>query len=100
MISSCTGSSREVIESHLNEFATQGLRTLLLAKRHLTKQELQMFLLLWKRAENTINNDEEASILYNKATNMIEKDFIILGATAIEDRLQDNGKLKHVMTTY
>jgi hypothetical protein len=83
-----TGSSDETIKNHLNEFATRGLRTLLLAKRHLSEASLQTFLVCWNEAQNAMVG--RADLLW-KAAAMIESDFIILGATAIEDKLQDNG---------
>ena len=84
-----TGSTDELLQSHLNEFATNGLRTLILAKRHLSKEALKSFMETWQRAEKAMVNREEK---LEAAAAMIECDFTILGATAIEDKLQDNGR--------
>ena len=83
-----TGSSEAILKTHLNEFASHGLRTLLLAKRHLSKDLLQLFLTQWQAAEKAMENRD---LLLEQAAALIEKDFCILGATAIEDKLQENG---------
>lgn len=79
----------EVLRNHLSEFATDGLRTLLLAKRHLSPQDTQSFLEAWRKAENAVENREA---LRKEAAELVETGFTVLGATAIEDKLQDKGE--------
>ena len=73
-------------QEHLDRFATDGLRTLVLGVRELTQQQFDD----WKAEHHQAaialeNRDEKLDAVYN----MIEKDLTLLGATAIEDKLQD-----------
>jgi phospholipid-translocating ATPase len=71
--------------AHINDFATEGLRTLLYAHRFLDEQEYAG----WKKiyAEATTSLVDRQSLI-EKAADMIERDFELSGATAIEDKLQ------------
>jgi phospholipid-transporting ATPase len=71
---------------HLEDYATDGLRTLCLAMREIPDEEYRQWSAIYNRAATTINNRSEE---LDKAAELIEKDFFLLGATAIEDRLQD-----------
>ena len=73
-------------QDHLDNFAVDGLRTLCLGTRDLTEQEFSD----WKAAHHNAaisleNREEKLDAVYNQ----IEKDLDLLGATAIEDKLQD-----------
>uniref|UniRef100_A0A665URR5 Phospholipid-transporting ATPase n=1 Tax=Echeneis naucrates TaxID=173247 RepID=A0A665URR5_ECHNA len=76
----------DVTTEHLNEFAGEGLRTLALAYKDLDEEYFSE----WKQRHHeasTSLDDREAKLdqLYEE----IEKDLLLLGATAIEDKLQD-----------
>jgi phospholipid-transporting ATPase len=71
---------------HLEDYATEGLRTLCLAMREIPDEEYRQWSAIYNRAATTINNRSEE---LDKAAELIEKEFFLLGATAIEDRLQD-----------
>lgn len=71
---------------HVDEYADAGLRTLLLAYRELTEEEYKEFDEKFKAAKNSVSADRET--LIDEATEMVEKDLILLGATAVEDKLQ------------
>ena len=71
---------------HFQRFALDGLRTLVLGTRDLTEQEFSD----WKAAHHNAaialdNREEKLDQVYNQ----IEKDLDLLGATAIEDKLQN-----------
>ncbi|XP_024893019.1 phospholipid-transporting ATPase ID isoform X4 [Temnothorax curvispinosus] len=71
---------------HLNKFAGEGLRTLCLSVRDLDES----FFNNWKQrhqeaALSQENRDDKLDAIYEE----IEKDMSLLGATAIEDKLQD-----------
>ncbi|RKO83727.1 hypothetical protein BDK51DRAFT_13088, partial [Blyttiomyces helicus] len=72
--------------AHLEEYATEGLRTLCIAYREIPEAEYKRWAAIYERALTTIN-DRAAEL--DKAAELIEKDLILLGATAIEDKLQD-----------
>ncbi|XP_042278201.1 phospholipid-transporting ATPase ID-like isoform X1 [Thunnus maccoyii] len=76
----------DVTTEHLNEFAGEGLRTLVLAYKDLDEEYFSQ----WKQRHHeasTALDDREDKLeqLYEE----IEKDLLLLGATAIEDKLQD-----------
>ncbi|KAJ4392145.1 aminophospholipid translocase [Gnomoniopsis smithogilvyi] len=72
---------------HLEEYASEGLRTLCLAMREIPEQEFQEWHRIFEQASTTMGGDRADEL--DKAAELIEKDFYLLGATAIEDKLQD-----------
>lgn len=72
---------------HVNEYADAGLRTLLIAYRELNEQEYEMFSEKFNKAKSSVSANRDA--LIDGVTEMIEKDLILLGATAVEDKLQN-----------
>ncbi|EED21926.1 phospholipid-transporting ATPase, putative [Talaromyces stipitatus ATCC 10500] len=77
----------EATLQHLEEYATEGLRTLCLAMREVPEDEFQQWLQIHEKAATTVSGNRQEEL--DKASELIEKDFYLLGATAIEDRLQD-----------
>ncbi|KAI1452393.1 phospholipid-translocating P-type ATPase [Annulohypoxylon moriforme] len=70
---------------HIGEFASEGLRTLLFAYRYISDGEYEQ----WKevyRAATTSLVDRQSRI--EEAAELIERDFDLAGASAIEDKLQ------------
>ena len=76
----------EATTQHLEDYATDGLRTLCLAMREIPEDEYRQWNAIYEKAATTINNRAQE---LDKAAELIEKEFFLLGATAIEDRLQD-----------
>jgi phospholipid-transporting ATPase len=76
----------EITTQHLEDYATEGLRTLCLAMREISDDEYRQWSAIYEKAATTINNRSEE---LDKAAELIEREFYLLGATAIEDRLQD-----------
>ncbi|XP_032879147.1 phospholipid-transporting ATPase VA isoform X2 [Amblyraja radiata] len=77
---------RSKTQNYLNQYATDGLRTLCIAKRILHKEEYAHWLEHRLEAESAVENRDE--LLYQSAV-CLETDLQLLGATGIEDRLQD-----------
>ena len=73
------------LQSHLGEFAREGLRTLVLAVRVLTETECKNWMEEYTVASTSIK-DRGAKL--TKAAQNIECGLHIVGATAIEDKLQ------------
>lgn len=71
---------------HLNSFANEGLRTLCLAYRVIDEQEYHQWAAEYLEAATRIHDREDAM---EDCAKKIEKNLSLLGATAIEDRLQD-----------
>ncbi|NXT53522.1 AT8B2 ATPase, partial [Pluvianellus socialis] len=83
--SSCDSLKEETTE-HLNEFAGEALRTLVVAYKNLDEDYFQDWIRRHHEASTALEGREEKlSELYEE----IEKDLMLLGATAIEDKLQD-----------
>ncbi|KAI8603373.1 hypothetical protein EDD21DRAFT_442079 [Dissophora ornata] len=83
------GSENEFVDTtmqHLEEYATEGLRTLCVAMREIPEKEYQNWVQIYDRAATTIQNRSEE---LDRAAELIEKNLFLLGATAIEDKLQD-----------
>ncbi|CAM9001167.1 unnamed protein product [Rhodiola kirilowii] len=74
-------------QSHCNEYADAGLRTLLLAYRVIGEAEYIAFNEKFTRAKNSVS--EERETLIDEVAEEIERDLFLLGATAVEDKLQD-----------
>ncbi|KAK3302169.1 uncharacterized protein B0T15DRAFT_295097 [Chaetomium strumarium] len=77
----------DVTLRHLEEYASEGLRTLCLAMREIPEQEFQEWYQVYDKAQTTVGGTRAQEL--DKAAELIEHDFYLLGATAIEDRLQD-----------
>ncbi|XP_062308024.1 phospholipid-transporting ATPase ID-like [Osmerus eperlanus] len=77
---------KDVTTEHLNEFANEGLRTLALAYKDLEEDYFSQWKQRHHEASTSLEDREEKlDLLYEE----IEKDLLLLGATAIEDKLQD-----------
>lgn len=72
---------------HLEDYASEGLRTLCLAMREVPEQEYQEWKSVFEKAQTTVSGNRADEL--DKAAELIEHDLYLLGATAIEDRLQD-----------
>lgn len=77
----------EATLQHLEEYATDGLRTLCLAMREIAEEEFQEWSQIFDKASTTVSGNRAEEL--DKAAEIIERDFYLLGATAIEDKLQD-----------
>uniref|UniRef100_A0A8C1ZF98 Phospholipid-transporting ATPase n=1 Tax=Cyprinus carpio TaxID=7962 RepID=A0A8C1ZF98_CYPCA len=73
-------------QNYLNLYAADGLRTLCIAKKVLSKEEYASWLQLHLEAETAIQRREE--LLFESALRL-ETNLQLLGATGVEDRLQD-----------
>lgn len=71
---------------HLEDYATEGLRTLCIASREIPEAEYRQWATIYDQAAATINGRGDA---LDNAAELIEKNMLLLGATAIEDKLQD-----------
>ena len=78
--------SNEKLAETLHVFAEQGLRTLVIAYRQLTREDAEKWASDFHDAEVSLTNRAQ---MHDDVAESIEKDLVILGATAIEDRLQD-----------
>lgn len=77
---------RSATQKHLSEYSSQGLRTLVVAARDLKDEELQQWQYKYEDASTSLT--DRATKLRQTASS-IECNLKLLGATAIEDKLQD-----------
>lgn len=71
---------------HLDEFAVTGLRTLCLALRTIEEEEYKIWNSKFHEASISIENKDEK---IDEVAKLLESNLTLLGATAIEDKLQD-----------
>ncbi|KAH9552613.1 hypothetical protein CY35_09G075500 [Sphagnum magellanicum] len=76
----------ETTKMHLAKYGDAGLRTLALAYRVLEEAEYAEWNDLFHTAKTTIGHDRDA--LLDAASDLIEKELTLVGATAVEDKLQ------------
>ncbi|CAL5361204.1 unnamed protein product [Camellia sinensis] len=76
----------EATTKHLNVYGEAGLRTLALSYKKLEEAEYTAWNNEFVKAKTAIGGDREAML--EKISDMMEKDLILIGATAVEDKLQ------------
>lgn len=80
------GELREKTQQHLDLYARQGLRVLVMAKRHLDPHEFSDWWTKHQEIELSLDNREKR---VRESFAMLETNLTLLGATGIEDRLQE-----------
>lgn len=70
---------------HIDDFASEGLRTLLFAYRYIEDSEYNAWNAMYHEATTSLVDRQER---IEEAAELIEKNFDLAGATAIEDKLQ------------
>uniref|UniRef100_A0A8C6LSZ6 Phospholipid-transporting ATPase n=1 Tax=Nothobranchius furzeri TaxID=105023 RepID=A0A8C6LSZ6_NOTFU len=76
-----------VTQHHLDCYAKEGLRTLCVAKKVVSEDVYRSWLVDRKRAQASMDNREQ---LIMETSVQLETDLTLLGATGIEDRLQES----------
>ncbi|XP_050297627.1 probable phospholipid-transporting ATPase IA isoform X3 [Anthonomus grandis grandis] len=77
---------RDLLLQHLEAFATEGLRTLCCAVVELKVSDYEDWKQMYHKASCSLQHREEK---IEEAANLIERKLKLLGATAIEDKLQE-----------
>lgn len=80
-------------KDHINKYAEAGLRTLVIAYRELSEDEYKKWEEEFLKAKTSVSVDRDA--LVDAAADKIERDLILLGATAVEDKLQKGVSIKY-----
>ncbi|RHZ23759.1 hypothetical protein DYB37_003274 [Aphanomyces astaci] len=78
-------SSSAQLDEHLKAFASEGLRTLVLAKRELSEADYEAWNKVYQAAATSLTDRDN---LLDAAAEALEVNMDIVGATAIEDKLQ------------
>ncbi|KAI9177677.1 hypothetical protein LWI28_018029 [Acer negundo] len=71
---------------HIKKYSEAGLRTLVIAYRELGEDEYRIWEEEFSKAKTSVTADREAFV--DTVAEKIERDLILLGATAVEDKLQ------------
>ncbi|KAK2467632.1 hypothetical protein APHAL10511_000487 [Amanita phalloides] len=77
---------KERTTKDMEMFANNGLRTLCIAFREMEEDEFLTWSRVYDAATSALENRDEE---IEKASAMVERDLVILGATALEDKLQE-----------
>ncbi|XP_011034150.1 PREDICTED: phospholipid-transporting ATPase 3 [Populus euphratica] len=77
---------KKVTRDHLEQFGSAGLRTLCLAYRDLSPETYESWNEKFIQAKSSLR-DRETKL--DEVAELIEKDLILIGSTAIEDKLQE-----------
>ena len=86
----------DVTQQHMDEYAKCGLRTLCLSVREISQSEYDAWNVTYTEAAQSLEKRDEK---LQAAAEIIEKDLFLVGATAIEDKLQDGvpGTIEQMM---
>ncbi|XP_051576496.1 phospholipid-transporting ATPase ID-like isoform X2 [Myxocyprinus asiaticus] len=83
---SCNQELTNITSDHLNEYAVDGLRTLAVAYRDLSEEQWEEWAEHYRGADKSTDcREDRLAAAYEE----IEQDMMLLGATAIEDKLQE-----------
>ena len=76
-----------IVQDHLDKFAIEGLRTLVVAQKPLNVNEVRDLLYCIEnvKASNAPDKEDQLNALFD----IYEKELALVGCTAIEDKLQD-----------
>ncbi|CAH9056008.1 unnamed protein product [Cuscuta epithymum] len=76
----------EATTKHLNDYGEAGLRTLAIAYKRLDEAEYSAWNEEFAKAKTSLGSDREAML--ERLSDVMERDLFLLGATAVEDKLQ------------
>ena len=77
----------EQTNGYIDLYSKEGLRTLMLTKKDISQREYDAWSVKWEQAQLTIENRDQVIM---DVSAEIEQDMMLVGSTAIEDRLQDD----------
>ena len=86
LLSQRSGKRIDKTKEYLDSFSKEGLRTLVIAEKIVSEEFYKEWNKDYQQALISTHNREEN---VNKVAERIEKDFDLVGTTAIEDKLQD-----------
>jgi len=72
------------VDAHLSKYAGNGLRTLLLAEKELSQSEYEAWKQEYRVASQALTKRDDRMA---EVADRLERGFLLLGATAIEDKL-------------
>ncbi|OIW00929.1 hypothetical protein TanjilG_10007 [Lupinus angustifolius] len=85
-INASNNSIQHATQTHLSEYSSEGLRTLVVASRDLSDVELDEWQSMYQVASTSLT---DRTAKFRRTAALVECNLKLLGATAIEDRLQE-----------
>ncbi|XP_030953945.1 probable phospholipid-transporting ATPase 8 [Quercus lobata] len=73
-------------KDHIKKYAEAGLRTMIIAYCELGEEEYKSWDVEFSKAKTSVTTERDVSV--DELADKIERDLILLGATAVEDKLQ------------
>ena len=73
-------------EAHLINYAAAGLRTLAITYRRIEPSEYELWNSEFMKAKMFVGMERDVKL--DEASDLIERDLMLIGATAVEDKLQ------------
>ncbi|KAB8112726.1 hypothetical protein EE612_051416, partial [Oryza sativa] len=77
---------KKISREHLEQFGSAGLRTLCLAYRDLSREQYESWNEKFIQAKSSLRDRDKK---LDEVAELIEKDLVLIGCTAIEDKLQE-----------
>ncbi|KAF2913552.1 phospholipid-transporting ATPase 3 isoform X1 [Oryza sativa Japonica Group] len=77
---------KKISREHLEQFGSAGLRTLCLAYRDLSREQYESWNEKFIQAKSSLRDRDKK---LDEVAELIEKDLVLVGCTAIEDKLQE-----------
>ncbi|XP_066385394.1 phospholipid-transporting ATPase 3-like isoform X2 [Miscanthus floridulus] len=77
---------KKISREHLEQFGSAGLRTLCLAYRDLSREQYESWNEKFVQAKSSLRDRDKK---LDEVAELIEKDLVLVGCTAIEDKLQE-----------
>ena len=86
VLNRCIAGPRDTVLHHVNMYAEEGLRTLVIAEKKLSRAQFEDINSCLNKAKTALEDREK---LLEVAFDHIETGLTCIGATAVEDQLQD-----------
>ncbi len=80
------GTTRQALDAHLSVFAADGLRTLVLARKDVEEDDFKSWMVEFHNASTAVEGRSERLA---EIAEKMERGLVVVGATAIEDKLQE-----------
>ncbi|CAG9334297.1 unnamed protein product [Blepharisma stoltei] len=89
MLERCLGTTTQIekLTANLYEFSVEGLRIMIIARKELTEEEALAYEKKYSDAKNALNDKQKRLA---ELAEELEQNMTIVGATAIEDKIQEN----------
>ena len=85
-------------KDHIKKYAEAGLRTMIIAYCELGEEEYKSWDVEFSKAKTSVTTERDVSV--DELADKIERDLVLLGATAVEDKLQKGVRIEKLQFHY